>query len=84
MRAKLGLATAQPGDRELIDGIQKLMAAGAVDYTIFWRRLSHAVAGGGAWSRCATCSPTGLPGCLVAIRLHSRLTHESAGQAAAL
>jgi uncharacterized protein YdiU (UPF0061 family) len=47
MRAKLGLASLQDGDRELIEDIQKLMAAGAVDHTIFWRRLSHAVAGGG-------------------------------------
>ena len=46
MRAKLGLASALDGDRELIENIQKLMAAGAVDHTIFWRRLSHAVAGG--------------------------------------
>jgi uncharacterized protein YdiU (UPF0061 family) len=48
----------------LIESIQKLLAAGAVDYTIFWRRLSH------AWraddlSRCATCfRPRCLtPGC---------------------
>jgi uncharacterized protein YdiU (UPF0061 family) len=44
MRAKLGLADAQDGDRALIEGIQKLLAADRVDYTIFWRRLSHAVA----------------------------------------
>ena len=44
MRAKLGLADAQDGDRALIEGIQKLLAADRVDYTIFWRRLSYAVA----------------------------------------
>mgnify|MGYP006921777781 CR=1 FL=1 len=38
---------ARAGDRELIESIQKLMAAGAVDHTIFWRRLSQAVAAGG-------------------------------------
>lgn len=40
MRAKLGLA----GDAELIDQILLLLAKNGVDYTIFWRRLSHAVA----------------------------------------
>ncbi|MGE0332570.1 MAG: YdiU family protein [Ramlibacter sp.] len=83
MRAKLGLATAREGDRELIETIQKLMAAGAVDHTIFWRRLSQAVAGGDfepvrdlfadrgaldAWL--ATYTP--------------RLAHEPTGQAAGL
>jgi uncharacterized protein YdiU (UPF0061 family) len=45
MRAKLGLADARPGDRELIEGALKLLAAERVDYTIFWRRLSRHVAG---------------------------------------
>ncbi len=44
MRAKLGLSQPQPGDTELIDGILRLLADNAVDYTIFWRTLSHAVA----------------------------------------
>ncbi|TWO70120.1 YdiU family protein [Caenimonas sedimenti] len=47
MRAKLGLADEQPGDRELIEGVLKLLAAGRVDYPIFWRRLSHFVGGAG-------------------------------------
>ena len=46
MRAKLGLATTQPDDRELIDGLYTLLAAHRVDYTLFWRRLSDHVAGG--------------------------------------
>ena len=46
MRAKLGLAGEQPGDRELVEGILQLLAAGRVDYPIFWRRLSRFVAGG--------------------------------------
>lgn len=46
MRAKLGLADAREGDRDLVEGILKLLAAGAVDYTIFWRRLSLHVGGG--------------------------------------
>ena len=29
-----------------MDGLQQLLAAGRVDYTIFWRRLSRAVADG--------------------------------------
>jgi len=42
--AKLGLAQPRDGDRELAEGALKLLAAGTVDYTIFWRRLSVAVA----------------------------------------
>jgi uncharacterized protein YdiU (UPF0061 family) len=45
MREKLGLAGGQAGDRELVEGILKLLAAGQVDYPIFWRRLSRWVAG---------------------------------------
>jgi uncharacterized protein YdiU (UPF0061 family) len=45
MRAKLGLSDSNPADRELIEGILKLLAADRVDYTIFWRRLSHHAAG---------------------------------------
>jgi serine/tyrosine/threonine adenylyltransferase len=46
MRAKLGLADAAEGDRDraLIEGVLKLLAAGKVDYTIFWRRLSQYMA----------------------------------------
>lgn len=39
MRAKLGLPDVQPGDKALIEGIFKLLAADKVDYAIFWRRL---------------------------------------------
>jgi uncharacterized protein YdiU (UPF0061 family) len=45
MRAKLGLATAAETDRELIEDVLKLLARDRVDYTIFWRRLSHHVGG---------------------------------------
>ncbi len=46
MLAKLGLpeSPATEASKALIEGILKLLAAGKVDYTIFWRRLSHAVA----------------------------------------
>ena len=45
MSAKLGLAEAHDGDKALIEDVLQLLAAEQVDYTIFWRRLSHAVAG---------------------------------------
>ncbi len=45
MRAKLGLADARPGDRELIEAILQLLAQDHVDYTIFWRGLAHYAAG---------------------------------------
>ena len=44
MRAKLGFADpseAFEGDRTLVDTIQKLLAQDKVDYTRFWRNLSH-------------------------------------------
>ena len=44
MRAKLGLSDAQAGDRELVTDLLQLLAQGGVDYPIFWRRLSRAVA----------------------------------------
>ncbi len=46
MRAKLGLGAVHDGDAGLIDGILLLLARNGVDYTIFWRRLSHAVGSG--------------------------------------
>jgi uncharacterized protein YdiU (UPF0061 family) len=46
MGAKLGLSRQEPGDRALIEGILKLLAQDRVDYTIFWRRLSHFAANG--------------------------------------
>ena len=46
MSAKLGLpdSPATEASKATIEGILKLLAADKVDYTIFWRRLSHAVA----------------------------------------
>ncbi len=46
MSAKLGLPClpATEPSKTLIEGILKLLAADKVDYTIFWRRLSHSVA----------------------------------------
>ncbi|MBT9511984.1 MAG: YdiU family protein [Acidovorax sp.] len=43
MRAKLGLAAVREHDGTLIDCVLLLLAQNGVDYTIFWRRLSHAV-----------------------------------------
>jgi len=45
MRAKLGLAGPAEGDRELVNDLLRALAAEKVDWTIFWRRLSHHVAG---------------------------------------
>lgn len=45
MRTKLGLTEAQPEDRALVEAIQKLLAQDKVDYTLFWRTLSHTIAG---------------------------------------
>ena len=44
MNAKLGLSAVQPGDEVLTESLMQLLAQGAVDFTIFWRRLSLAVA----------------------------------------
>ena len=41
MRAKLGLLETQPDDDALIGSILALLAQDGVDYTIFWRSLSH-------------------------------------------
>jgi uncharacterized protein YdiU (UPF0061 family) len=46
MQAKLGLTLNLEDDRSLIDDILKLMAAGRIDYPIFWQRLTEHVAGG--------------------------------------
>jgi uncharacterized protein YdiU (UPF0061 family) len=43
MRAKLGLQTAADGDRALVESLLNAMHQDRVDYTVFWRRLSHAV-----------------------------------------
>jgi uncharacterized protein YdiU (UPF0061 family) len=39
MRTKLGLLEAKEGDADLLAGLLNLLRAGAVDYTIFFRRL---------------------------------------------
>lgn len=44
--AKLGLERAEAGDRALCEDLLRPLAQNKVDHTIFWRRLSHAVAGG--------------------------------------
>jgi uncharacterized protein YdiU (UPF0061 family) len=41
MAAKLGFAQPREGLRALVDELLQRMAADRVDYTIFWRRLSH-------------------------------------------
>ena len=46
MHKKLGLMRAQAPSEALVEQLLQLLAQNAVDYTIFWRRLSHAVAEG--------------------------------------
>lgn len=41
MAAKLGFANLNEAQRPLIESILKLLATNKVDFTIFWRRLSH-------------------------------------------
>ena len=43
-RQKLGLTMAEGADAELVESVLDLLSTGAVDFSIFWRRLSHAVA----------------------------------------
>jgi uncharacterized protein YdiU (UPF0061 family) len=44
--AKLGLAQATEADQPLVDEGLKLLAAGRVDWPLFWRHLSRHAAGG--------------------------------------
>ena len=44
MAGKMGLTQVKAGDHALIDAVFKLLATERTDYTIFWRRLSHALA----------------------------------------
>lgn len=48
LRTKLGLQRQETGDRELVEDTLRLLAQEKTDHTIFWRRLSHYAAGGGA------------------------------------
>ncbi len=45
MGAKLGLAAVLPGDDALVEDLMQLMARDAVDFTVLFRRLSHAADG---------------------------------------
>jgi uncharacterized protein YdiU (UPF0061 family) len=51
MRGKLGLTDEQEGDRDLVDGLLRVMARGAADYTLSFRRLAQTgdAAGDAAW-----------------------------------
>jgi uncharacterized protein YdiU (UPF0061 family) len=44
MRRRLGLLSAEDNDQELLNALLKLMQAGGVDYTLFFRRLGDAPA----------------------------------------
>ncbi|WP_251779644.1 protein adenylyltransferase SelO [Caldimonas mangrovi] len=51
MRAKLGLALEEPGDRELVDDLLRLMAQDRTDYSITFRRLARFSSAPGADNR---------------------------------
>jgi serine/tyrosine/threonine adenylyltransferase len=57
MGAKLGFSESQAGDDLLTEQLMQLLARDAVDFTIFWRRLSHAVADFAAASHPAVIEP---------------------------
>lgn len=83
MRAKLGLAGEQPGDRDLVEGVLKLLAADRVDYPVFWRRLSHFVGGAPADTlRDLFIDRQGFDGWLR--QYEARLPHDRAGAARAM
>ncbi|MEO7108500.1 MAG: protein adenylyltransferase SelO family protein, partial [Rhodoferax sp.] len=41
MAAKLGFPTVQDGQQDLVEDLLRLMSVDRVDYSIFWRHLSH-------------------------------------------
>ncbi|MCH7631640.1 MAG: YdiU family protein [Planctomycetes bacterium] len=45
MRAKIGLSTEDPGDRDLVNDLLWVMKEGQADFTLFFRRLSQAALG---------------------------------------
>ena len=45
MGRKLGLASTEPGDVDLVEGLLRVLQENAVDYTSFFRRLADAVRG---------------------------------------
>lgn len=65
MNAKLGLGAPQEGDAERVEALLRLMEADRVDYPIFWRRLTDAVAEGalapGPGSRTGALRPGARP-----------------------
>ncbi len=60
MRAKLGLAGHEEGDRALVDDLLALLHAGRVDWTGFHRALARAAAGDDAPVRALVADPAAL------------------------
>ena len=85
MAAKLGLAQATAQSQKLVEEVLALLAGDKVDYSIFWRRLSH-------WAQAcdpadhSVCDlfiePSGIKGWLLSFS--ELLTQYEKGQAAAL
>jgi uncharacterized protein YdiU (UPF0061 family) len=89
MRAKLGLASALPGDRALVEDLLEVMRAGGADFTLCFRRLCDAAEDDGPVADPGTGTPRG-PASLFAdpqsylqwqARWHQRLRDEPAAPA---
>jgi uncharacterized protein YdiU (UPF0061 family) len=76
-RAKLGLAEAQAGDAELIDGLLQAMAEAGADFTNTFRALCRAAAGDPGPVRAQFGGGAAFDAWLA--RWHARLASESAG-----
>lgn len=77
MRAKIGLATEEAGDFELIVDLLKAMAEGGADFTIAFRRLGEAALGDDEPFAAQFSEPTAFTAWLA--RWRERLTREDAG-----
>jgi uncharacterized protein YdiU (UPF0061 family) len=76
LRAKIGLSSAEPGDRELIQVLLDGMHAQSVDHTNLFRRLADAVAGQPDEARALYTSPAAFDAWSIAWR--SRLERDPA------
>jgi serine/tyrosine/threonine adenylyltransferase len=82
MRAKLGLAAADPADRELLDDLLRLLHEQRVDHTGLFRALAPAVLGDDAPARALFAEPAAFDAW--AERWRARLSGEPEGLAGAM
>ncbi|MBI5137751.1 MAG: YdiU family protein [Nitrospirae bacterium] len=83
LRAKLGLATAQPDDAELAGGLFELMDQGGADFSAFFRALAGYDGAGPVPAACTTLLEPGAHGLAAAwfARYGERLRREKANPA---